>query len=118
MKGRAVTAVQKRFHDLLVRHIGCVACRAHGVFNDHASIHHIDGRTKPGAHWLVLPLCGPHHQDDGRGAIAIHPWKGQFVAQYGRERDLLRECVELLLGQGINVPEGALLATGVVKEAA
>lgn len=113
MKGRAVTTTQKRFHDMLVRNIGCVACRAHGIFNDFCAVHHIDGRTKPDAHWLVLPLCGPHHQDDGSGAIAIHPYKARFVAEYGTERSLLLECVEALLAMGLNVPRDALRVVGL-----
>ncbi|WP_442796416.1 Ref family recombination enhancement nuclease [Pandoraea sp. XJJ-1] len=74
MKGRSPTSAQKHFHDDLCRHIGCVACRFEGIFNDYVSLHHIDGRTKPDAHWLVLPLCGGHHQDNGT-AVAVHPYK-------------------------------------------
>lgn len=119
MKGRAVTVEQRRFHDLLVRHIGCVACRHHGVENHYCSIHHIDGRTKPDAHWLVFGLCGPHHQDDGSGAIAIHPYKAQFEATYGRQRAIHSECVQALVDAGVPVPERALVLAGIqVQEAA
>src|SRR5690606_14861838 len=92
--------------------LGCVACRAHGRLNTWVSIHHIDGRTKPDAHWLVLALCSSHHQDDGSGAIAVHPWKARFEAEYGKQRDLLRECIAALLDAGIEVPQGALRAAG------
>ena len=80
MKGRTPSAEQKRFWDLLVTNIGCVASRMDGFFDGHCSIHHIDGRTKPNAHWLVLPLSAGNHQD-GTGApgrIAVHPWKARF----------------------------------------
>lgn len=117
MKGRTVTTEQRRFHDMLARHIGCIACRAHGIFNDFVSIHHIDGRTKPDAHWLVLPLCGPHHQDDGSGVLAIHPWKRRFIAQYGRERVLLAECVQALLDMAVWVPIEALRVAGIQARA-
>ena len=112
MKGRSVTAEQKRFHDLLCREIGCIACAKGGMFTPHVSIHHIDGRTKPWAHWLVLPLCGPHHQDAGiPGVVAVHPWKARFEYQYGSQRDLLGECVQILLDRGLNVPAGVLELT-------
>lgn len=117
MKGRSVTAEQKRFHDLLIRNIGCIACKSHGVFNDHASVHHIDGRTKPDAHWLVLGLCGPHHQDDGSGAIAVHPWKARFEAEYGKQRALLAEAVQELLHMGVSLPDECLRAARVMVPA-
>lgn len=112
MKGRSPTSEQKRFHDLLCRYIGCVACDIEGRFNDYVSVHHIDGRTKPDAHWLVLSLCASHHQDDGT-AIAVHPYKARFEARYGRQMDLLRDCVEVLIADGHNVPEDAVRVAGV-----
>lgn len=95
MKGRTVTAEQKRFHDALAG-LGCIACRKDGVINTHVSIHHIDGRTKLNAHWLVLPVCSSHHQDDGT-KTAIHPYKARFEAQYGDQYELLRYCLTLLV---------------------
>lgn len=113
MKGRTPTVAEKRFHDDLCRHIGCVACRFEGGFNDFVSVHHIDGRTKPDAHWLVLPLCGGHHQDNGT-VIAVHPYKARFEARYGKQIDLLRWCIERLQLQGIQVPDAALLVVGML----
>lgn len=111
MKGRNPTAEQKRFHDMLCREIGCIACAKEGMFTPFVSVHHIDGRTKPWAHWMVLPLCGPHHQDAGiPGVVAVHPWKAQFEARYGTQRDLQRECVQILLDRGCAVADGALMA--------
>lgn len=106
MKGRPATDAQKRFHDLLCREIGCIACRLDGCINTYVSVHHIDGRTKPAAHWLVLPLCAGHHQD-GTGApglIAIHPWKSRFERRYGTQRTLLSMCLDLLEVRGFAVP--------------
>lgn len=108
MKGRPTNAAERRFHDALCS-LGCIACRRRGIRNTHCSVHHIDGRTKPWAHWLVLPLCGPHHQDDGTtGAIAVHPHKAQFEEMFGKQRDLLRMCLNLLEEQGVEVPAPAL----------
>lgn len=114
MKGSSVSTAQKAFHDQLASRIGCVACRMDGIFNDYVSIHHIDGRTKPDAHWLVLPLCGPHHQDDGT-AIAVHPWKTRFEERYGTQFSLLVWCIEQLQLQNLEVPAGALVAAGMLE---
>ena len=98
MKGRSRTKAERDFHDAIAA-IGCIACKKDGIFNSLVSIHHIDGRTKPEAHRLVLPLCAGHHQD-GTGApglIAVHPWKARFEEKYGSQRELLDECIYLLL---------------------
>jgi len=98
MKGRTRTAAEKHLHDRLASEVGCIACRADGIRNLHVSIHHINGRTKPGAHSEVLPLCAGHHQD-GTGApglIAVHPWKRRFEARYGSQAQLLEDCLEIL----------------------
>jgi hypothetical protein len=88
-------------HDRLAQEIGCIACMKDGHRNTHVSIHHIDGRTKPGCHQLVLPLCGSHHQDDGSGLLAVHPWKARFEKRYGAQLDLLAECLHLLNLKGM-----------------
>ena len=77
----------------------CIACLKDGWTNHTISLHHIDGRTKPGAHFLVLPLCGPHHQQDDtdpRRRISLHGRKATFQAHYGTERELLAECLDAL----------------------
>jgi len=98
MKGRPPTAQEKRFMDRMGT-LPCIACLKDGWTNHTISLHHIDGRTKPGAHLLVLPLCAGHHQD-GTGPnttlIAVHPYKARFEARYGTQRELLAECVALL----------------------
>lgn len=96
MKGKSPTAEQKRFHDRLAS-LGCIACRLDGVHQPVVSIHHIDGRTKPNAHWEVLPLCAGHHQDGTGvpGLIAVHPWKTRFEARYGTQYELLAKCLQL-----------------------
>lgn len=114
MKGVSPTAEQKRFHDVLCVVVGCAACRVLGIFTSHVSVHHIDGRTKPNAHWLVLPLCAGHHQDGTgvRGLIAVHPWKARFEAKHGKQINLLRRCIGLLISKGVQVPEAAVAASG------
>lgn len=88
MKGIARTQKEIEFHDRVAA-LGCISCRQEGIFNPWVSIHHAHGRTKPGCHMWVLPLCEPHHQDNGT-AIARHPYKRRWEAKYGNEDDLIR----------------------------
>jgi hypothetical protein len=93
MKGRAPTADEQRFMDAIAS-LGCVACAKDGIENSRISLHHIDGRTKPGAHMLVLPLCAGHHQagtGENKTLIAVHPDKARFEAHYGTQPELLAE---------------------------
>jgi hypothetical protein len=97
MKGRNPTAEEKRLHGQIAA-LGCIACRLDGKPSPPVSIHHIDGRTKPGAHRQVLALCAGHHQD-GTGApglIAVHPWKARFQERYGSQADLLAMTLSLI----------------------
>jgi hypothetical protein len=97
MKGKTPTKSERALWSRIAA-LGCIACRKDGVFTDLVSIHHIDGRTKAGAHSKVLALCAGHHQD-GTGApglIAVHPWKARFEEKYGRQEDLLAETLERL----------------------
>lgn len=97
MKGTTPTKADKALWDKLAG-LGCIACHKEGIHTPAVSIHHIDGRTKPGAHQRVLPLCAGHHQDGtGRpGLIAVHPWKASFENTYGKQADLLVECLEMI----------------------
>ena len=92
MNGTTPTKADKALWQALAAY-GCIACRKDGTINRHVSIHHIDGRTKPGAHRKVLPLCAEHHQTGGMDAPAIHPWKARFEQRYGRQEDLLAEML-------------------------
>jgi hypothetical protein len=99
MKGTTPTKADRELWDALAS-LGCAACRKDGRFNPHVSIHHIDGRTKPGAHRKVLALCSSHHQHDDTdpaGRIGVHPYKARFEATYGRQVDLLDDCLQLLV---------------------
>jgi hypothetical protein len=97
MKGKTPTKAEKQFHYQLAS-LGCIACYLDGRYMEEVSIHHIDGRTKPGAHLKVLPLCAGHHQagTGAPGLVAVHPWKARFEKLYGRQSELLELCHELL----------------------
>lgn len=122
MKGKSPSAEQKRYHDLLASRIGCIACHRDSAGyerNHHVSIHHVDGRTKPNAHWLVLPLCAGHHQD-GTGIaelIAVHPWKARFEQRYGTQKALMTNCALQLMEMGEQIPKTVEALFGL-KEAA
>jgi len=95
MKGKPPNKAEKLYHDQLCSLVGCIACRIDGNLNFYVSVHHIDGRTKPGAHLKVLPLCAPHHQQDDAdpaGRIAVHPNKARFEEKYGRQMYLNDLC--------------------------
>jgi hypothetical protein len=107
MKGRPPTAEEARFMDKMGQ-LPCIACLKDGWENREISLHHIDGRAKPGAHFLVLPLCAPHHQQDDtdiRQRISVHGHKKPFVARYGTKWELLAECVAMINEQGVEACE-------------
>lgn len=105
MKGRPPTKSEQEYHNMLISIVGCIVCREfYSVFNDYASIHHCDGRTKPGCHKKVLPLCGNHHQipDTQKPSrwISRHGSNGNgkaaFEAEYDTEKSLIAKCDEIL----------------------
>lgn len=97
MKGRTPTAEEKRWMDD-VQSLGCIVCRKEGKGQTPAEIHHIDGKTKVGAHFHIIPLCYFHHREGSATSLYIsrHPYKRRFEERYGSELDLMFE-VELLV---------------------
>lgn len=98
MYGKTRTKPEKAFHNDVAA-LGCIACRIDGIRNSHVSIHHTDGRTKPGSHRKVLPLCAPHHQQDDTDQAkrqSIHGNPGAFHDRYGTNEELLAMTFELL----------------------
>jgi hypothetical protein len=97
---RPVTPEERLLWDRLANEVGCVACLVSGLpTSNYVSIHHIDGRTKPGCHLNVLPLCAGHHQQ-GTGAdkslVAVHPNKARFEKLYGTQEWLRLYAFNLL----------------------
>jgi hypothetical protein len=98
---RAPTKPEKLLWARMADTVGCIACHLDGWFNPVVSIHHIDGRTKPGCHKKVLPLCAGHHQDatgEDKTLIAVHPDKARFEQRYGPQMALLAAVHQLLAG--------------------
>lgn len=97
-KQRAVSAAEKAMWSRLAG-LGCIACMIDHVHQPVVSIHHVDGRTKPDCHKLVLPLCAGHHQagtGEDKSLIAVHPDKARFEARYGTQAELMARCAALL----------------------
>jgi hypothetical protein len=107
LKGRTPTAAERIVMDALGK-LPCIACLQHGKESPLISLHHIDGRTKTGAHLLQLPLCDPHHQH----AAPLHvrtefPWlvpvhadgitggKAEFSRHNGTEQELMIKAYAL-----------------------
>lgn len=98
---REPTKVEKLLWTRMAAVVGCIACHLDGHPHPVVSIHHIDGRTKPGCHGNVLPLCAGHHQDktgEDKSLIAVHPYKARFERRYGAQLALLDLVHQLLAG--------------------
>ncbi len=95
MKGRNPNAVEKR-HMTAVNQIGCIACLNMGVETppEYTLIHHTDGKTKPGAHMKVLPLCHSHH--DRYQKTGLHNNLARWEAEHGTEDELLTQVQDIL----------------------
>jgi Recombination enhancement, RecA-dependent nuclease len=87
MKGRSPKKSDKDRYDKMYE-MGCCVCKKYLNVWSPASPHHIDGRKKPGAHQLTIPLCGAHHQTGGYG-VALHFNKTKFISNFGSEMELL-----------------------------
>ena len=81
--------------------LGCIVCLLYLNTWTPPEIHHIYGRTKPGAHQFTLPLCYHHHNAwvDCEEYTSRHPYKARFVQRYGTEEELLAKVEELLCQQ-------------------
>ena len=96
LKGRAPNKAEREHMDR-VSDLGCVVCRMRGYYGVPAEIHHIEGKTRKGSHFRVLPLCFEHHRG-GRDSepISRHPYKRRFIDAYGTEEELLRKVDQYL----------------------
>jgi hypothetical protein len=99
LSGRTPTAAEQAYLDA-VSDLGCIICLLYRNQESPAEIHHTDGKTKPGCHFLILPLCKPHHRDEGpsKGFVSRADGKKAFEEAYMPEQDLIivvRKAVEL-----------------------
>lgn len=107
LKGRTPTAAERVVMDALGK-LPCIACLQHGKESTLISLHHIDGRTKPGTHLLQIPLCVYHHQHAAPAHVrAEFPWlvpvhadgiiggKAEFTRHNGSENLLMTKAYKL-----------------------
>lgn len=95
MKGKTANTAE-RDHLAKVRQLGCIACQNIGVetHEEHTLIHHIDGKTKPGAHYLVLPLCDAHHSRYSLEGFHNNPTSWQI--KNGSQYELLSQVEDMM----------------------
>ena len=95
LKGRPPN-VKEVAHMNKVAELGCIVCHNRGFLNP-AEIHHTEGKTRIGSHFLILPLCFEHHRKgNAKEPIGRHPYKRRFEEAYGTEKELLKQVSELL----------------------
>lgn len=101
-----MTKADRQRYDRLAR-IGCIAHRKLGLPWTPAEMHHIDGRTKPGANKRTIPLSSWHHRAvppagmrPSEAAELLGPSlatnKSAFVERFGSECQLLDEVNTML----------------------
>ena len=97
--GRTPAASERRWLDAITR-LGCIACLLDLYVWSEPSPHHTVGKTKPGAHYLTIPLCWRHHQagDDCAEYTSRHPHKARFEARYGAEAELIQATLDRIGG--------------------
>lgn len=76
---------------------GCIACRNEFGLHSEAECHHIGNGTmgKRSSHREAIALCPMHHRLGCIG-VAIHSGRKSFEANFGAERELLAQTLELL----------------------
>jgi hypothetical protein len=98
LPGRKPTEEEERYLDEVAQ-LGCIICLLYLSIKDSPSeIHHVDGKTKPGAHFKIIPLCDKHHRNKGKGYVSRANGKIPFEEAYMPEEDLIeltRKAVEL-----------------------
>lgn len=97
LSGRTPTADERRHMNRVVS-LGCIACWiSEGIYSP-AEIHHLEGKTKPGAHFKIIGLCHLHHREGGNTEryVSYHPWKNEFHKRYGSAAKLLAKVDQML----------------------
>lgn len=91
MKGRNPTAEEKRHMTWVKQTYGCWCCSKMGIENreEDILIHHVEGKTKLGAHFKVIPLCDPHHSRYNKEGL--HYNLTEWESKWGKQEDILEE---------------------------
>jgi len=89
VKGRTPTAAEKRWMSAIAQ-LPCIVCTNERLGATPPAIHHINGKTKPDAHFQTIPICPIHHQTGGYG-VALHAGRAEWEKRYGTQDELLRQ---------------------------
>ncbi len=84
LNGRTPTREEQRWMDDVTRYVGCIVCQLDLWTFTPCEIHHIDGKTNPGAHLLTIGLCYRHHRggEDNDEYTSRDPHKTRFEERY------------------------------------
>jgi hypothetical protein len=94
--GKKKPTLKEQKHMERVASIGCIACRKLGIYDSPAEIHHIRSKTgmgKRSSHYLILPLCPPHHRTSNE---SYHYSPQKFENRFGSQMKLLQEVLDIL----------------------
>ena len=99
MKGRTPTS-EERKHMQSTASLGCIVCYLFHDTHSPAEVHHLNGKTKPGAHKETIGLCYEHHRSGANTDrfVSRHPWKKAFEERYGTETELLEIVNNMIKG--------------------
>lgn len=97
MKGRAPNSEEKLWLSRICE-LGCIVCLDDMDVYSPGMPHHMDGKTKEGAHLKTICLCHMRHQSgkDNLECVSRHPYKARFEARYGTEQELLEKTRDRL----------------------
>lgn len=87
----------EKAHISKVLQLGCMACRVMGIYTPDCEVHHIGNGTmsKRASNYEIIPLCPAHHRTGGYG-VAVHAGRKAWEANYGTERELLDQVLEMI----------------------
>lgn len=87
----------EKLHMSRIAALGCIICRNEFGLHSEPELHHIGNGTmgKRATNYEILPLCPMHHRLGGIG-VAIHSGRKSFESNFGTERELLAQTLELL----------------------
>ena len=97
LKGKAPNKEERDWMDAIAN-MGCIVCWDQFDTFSPAEVHHIDGKTKPGAHLNTIPLCFRHHREGANNNMYVsrHPYLHEFEKRYGSQESLLTKTKERL----------------------
>lgn len=94
MNGRDATKAEAEWIEKS-KQIPCLVCKLyHNIPDTPAEYHHIDGQTKPGAHFKGFSLCARHHR------IKDNQSPPRWISRHGSGR---------VIFEARYMPEGAFL---------